>query len=89
MLITSVATQILQATCISAPSATPGKSTPGLSSHPVPEDIHAAQRAERHNSAANKFQLRESLVGALDNIALPQAHSFGCLERCCTANYSQ
>ena len=60
---------------------------PGLSSQAAPEDIHAARWAERHNSAGNKFQLRESLVGALDNIALPQARSFGCLERCSTANY--
>src|SRR6266852_1162411 len=51
----------------------------GLSSRAVPEDIHAARRAERYNSAANKFQFHESLVGALDNIALPQARSFGCL----------
>src|ERR1700746_1715189 len=67
----------------------PSGVAPGLSSHAVPEDIHAAQRAERHNSTANKFQLRESLFRALDHIALPQTRSFGCLEHCRTANYSQ
>jgi hypothetical protein len=62
---------------------------PGLCSRSVSEDVHAARRAERHNRATGKFQLRESLFGAFENIALPQTRAFGCLEDGCTANDSQ
>src|SRR5271169_2228904 len=37
----------------------------------------------------HKFQLHKSLLGAFDDIALPQAHAFGALEHCCVANHSQ
>src|ERR1700723_925466 len=61
----------------------------GLCSRSVPEDVHAARRAECHNRATGKFQLRESLFGAFENIALPQTRSFGRLEHGCAANDSQ
>ncbi len=66
-----------------------GSAARDFSSLSVPEDVHAARRAERHNRATGKFQLRESLFGSFENIALPQTRSFDCLKHCCAANDSQ
>jgi len=52
----------------------------------MPENIYASRRTQRDNSAIHKFQLRESIVRGLDDIAQRQARSLRCLERRRTTN---
>src|SRR5215472_19134497 len=50
------------------------------------KNVHPAGRAKGNDGSVAKLQLDESLVGTLDDVALPDAHSLRALERGCSSN---
>ncbi len=55
----------------------------------VRENVKAAGRAQGHNSAPCKFKLDHSMVGAFEDVTLPQVHPFRAPQNPCASKYSQ